>query len=487
VYEHLRRLAGGALIYGVGGIVSRFVSILLLPFFTAYLAPSDYGVLALLAIVSVFLAGFASLGTGASMGICYFEAKTAVERDSVVFSTITGVALSSMSLLIAAVLMRAPASKLLFGTADYGQHLVLIFVQMAVTTMTAPILAQLRMENRAKTYISYSIALAIGVSVANVVAVIVLKGGLLGLLYSAAAMNLLFGIGLLVFYCARKRPDFSLYVFRRVIRLGLPSAFGVGAFFFIDYSGRALIERFAGLSELGVFSLGLSFGMMMTLLADSAFGVAWPAFFISFIDRREEAARVFGKVLLLFSGFYLFLCLAFFLFASPVVHLLTQPAFHGAATVVGGVALCSVLKGVYLIFLPGFYFEKKLYWQTFLEWVAAIVAVGLGWLAIPLWGKEGAVIAAVSAYLVLCFLTYFVGRSFLRVEYSFTRIGGIVVFFLIGAWASFANFGLTFALDALVRMAILLVFGVIVLSLSLSASELKTASRVIRQIVAKTN
>ena len=471
MHEHLKRLASGSLIYGVGGVVSRFVSILLLPFFTAYLTPADYGVVALLAIVSVFLAGFASLGTGASMGICYFEAKTQEGRASVVLSTIAGVALSSTLLLVTAVLMRESVSRLLFDVADYGQHLVLVFVQMTATTVTAPVLAQLRMEDRAKAYIYYSIGLAVSIAGANVVAVIVLGGGLLGLLYSGAMVNVVFASALIGAYCVQKRPAFTPQLFRRVIRLGLPSAFGVGAFFFIDYSGRALVEQFAGLNELGVFSLGLSFGMVMTLLADSAFGVAWPAFFISFIDRREEAAKTFGKVLLLFTGFYLFLCLAFFLFAAPVIKLLTTPAFHAASTVVGGVALCSVLKGAYLIFLPGFYFEKKLHWQTLLEWTAAIVCIVAGLLLIPHWGKEGAVIAAVMAYLALCLGAYFAGRRFLQVEYPFARVGGIAVFFIIGVWMSFTEFALTFVADLLLRLAVWVSFGVVVALFGLNKSE----------------
>ena len=41
--SHLKRLAKHSVIYGLGGLVSRILAVLLLPLYTRYLTPSDYG------------------------------------------------------------------------------------------------------------------------------------------------------------------------------------------------------------------------------------------------------------------------------------------------------------------------------------------------------------------------------------------------------------------------------------------------------------
>ena len=43
VFEQLKRLAKHSAIYGLGGLVQRLLAVLLLPLYTSYLTPSDYG------------------------------------------------------------------------------------------------------------------------------------------------------------------------------------------------------------------------------------------------------------------------------------------------------------------------------------------------------------------------------------------------------------------------------------------------------------
>jgi hypothetical protein len=67
------QLARGTLIYGIGGILSRFIGFLLLPVFTSYLTPTEFGISALLGFIGFLVTPVFSLGLGAAMGICYFD------------------------------------------------------------------------------------------------------------------------------------------------------------------------------------------------------------------------------------------------------------------------------------------------------------------------------------------------------------------------------------------------------------------------------
>jgi O-antigen/teichoic acid export membrane protein len=55
----LRRLGKHSAIYGLGGLVSRILGVLLLPLYTRYLSPSDYGkvetLIALTAVAGIVL------------------------------------------------------------------------------------------------------------------------------------------------------------------------------------------------------------------------------------------------------------------------------------------------------------------------------------------------------------------------------------------------------------------------------------------------
>ena len=43
MFDQIKRLAKHSAIYGVGGVVSRLLAVVLLPIYTAYLEPDDLG------------------------------------------------------------------------------------------------------------------------------------------------------------------------------------------------------------------------------------------------------------------------------------------------------------------------------------------------------------------------------------------------------------------------------------------------------------
>jgi O-antigen/teichoic acid export membrane protein len=152
---------------------------------------------------------------------------------------------------------------------------------------------------------------------------------------------------------------------------------------------------------------------------------------MSFINKKDEARILFGIIFKYFLFAYGTLALIFFLTARPIVFLMTAEPFHSAYTVAGLVACAYVLKACYLIMLPGLYYEKQLHIQTTIEWVGAMVNVGLNFLLIPLLQKEGAAIATVLSYVSLTVLVYFMGNKFLQVKYDWKNIGKFVVAFSV--------------------------------------------------------
>lgn len=453
-----RRLVGAAAIYGLGGAVSRLASLIALPLLTRYLAPTDYGVIAMLGLMANLLIAAVTLGTGNSMGICFHEARERVERSSVVWSTSAVVIVSAGAWALIGVLASGPISRLLFDVDSYAVAVALAFGQMAATASVAPLLGRWRMEERVRPYVMATAGLAVATITANVVAVAVLRLGLLGMLWSTLLIQSAYCLILYVVCWREDPPRVAAIWTRRVVRLGWPSIFGVGAFFMLDFGGRLILEHYAGLESLGLYSVGLMLGLGIAILTEGAFGAAWPGFFLSFFDRPAVAGEVFGKVFHYYLVVFLSLAAAFFLFARPVVTLLTAPAYHAAAQVVGLIALSSVLKGAYLIFLPGLYFQRKLYVQTALEWAGALVGVALALALVPRFGILGAATAAVCGYLFLVVATGLVARRYLATHVDAARVALLVASFVAVAWLSVSDLNVSAVGDWALRTAVWLAY-----------------------------
>lgn len=428
----IRRLVRSFLVYGIGGVLQKFMGLLLLPLFTRVLSPEDYGVLALLAFVAVALSGVFNLGTGNSMGLLYFREEGAFRRATVVWSNAL-LMLANGAILAGGLYFVAPSiSTWIFETPEYADLLRISFIGLAISSVTDPFLAFLRMEEKARLYVMLSLtsaALTLGL---NAWFVLGLGWGIMGATVAGLVANMLtcVMVGLVVARRLEFNVDFSL--FQPLVRIGFPSIFGLFAFLLIDYADRQMLQRMLGLHALGIYTVGYNFGMAMLIFV-GAFSTAWPAFFMSFINREDEAKLLFGKVLRYYTVSFGLLALMFFATAKPMVEWLTGTEFHMGYMVIGMVATAYMLKGVYLIFLPGLYFRNKLHLQAGVEWSAAIVNICFNLWWIPLFGIVGAAAATVVGYLVLPLLAWRLASRHLDVVYDWPRMAGIGLVFLVCA------------------------------------------------------
>ena len=446
------------------------VSLLLLPLFTRFLTTADYGVLSLLGIMTTLLAGAVHLGTGNSVGICFHEAPDAAERSRVVWSMALVIGASAIAWVLIGVLASSLISSLLFGSPGYSVPVRLAFGQMAASALVVPVLGSWRLEERARPFVIATVSLTALTGLSNAIAVAVLHLGVLGMLWSTFIVQLVYCVILYALLAHRAAARPARYWARRLVRLGWPSVFGVGAFFALDFGDRIALERLGGIRSVGLYSVGVSFGLGMSILAEGAFGAAWPGFFSSFLNRQDEARYVFGRVLHYYLVIFLTLGAAFFLFAKPLVHLLTAPAFHEASRVVGLIAMCNVLKGVYLIFLPGFYFNRKLHVQTTLEWGGALVGLGGAVLLIPRFGIVGAALGPLVGYVFLTTATILVARRYLAPLVDRARTSLLLLSFLAVVAVSYVNFGGSPGVVWLVRGAFWVAYIVFVWSVFVDRS-----------------
>ena len=73
-----------SVIYGAGRALQKFLVALLLPLYTAFLTPSDYGILGMVVTVTTFLDVFVTLGFDVAFSRFYFDDKSPQARRRVI-------------------------------------------------------------------------------------------------------------------------------------------------------------------------------------------------------------------------------------------------------------------------------------------------------------------------------------------------------------------------------------------------------------------
>ena len=180
--EQIQRLGKHSVIYGLGGLIQRIVAVLLLPLYTRYLSPEDYGAIEALVALSAVLFALLRAGIQSSFFRFYFQADDERGRQAVVRTSFWFTMGAATLALAVGLALAGPISTALFSTSDYANLVRAAFVGLWASMNYDQLMALFRVEERS---VSYSIASLANVLVtvgATILLVVVLDKGPVGVL-----------------------------------------------------------------------------------------------------------------------------------------------------------------------------------------------------------------------------------------------------------------------------------------------------------------
>src|SRR5688572_16790879 len=100
----IRMLGRHAAIYGVGNMLAKLTSFIMLPIYTRYLTPADYGVLELTSMTLDFLAIMLGMNVAGTVYRFFAEEKSKAGRDLVMSTAAIGKIVTSLILAVGGLL-----------------------------------------------------------------------------------------------------------------------------------------------------------------------------------------------------------------------------------------------------------------------------------------------------------------------------------------------------------------------------------------------
>ena len=434
---HLRRLGNHSLIYGLGGIFNRYLSYLLLPVFTLYLTPADYGIVSMLGLITFIATPIFSLGFTAAIAPPYFEGNNQRQKEATIWTALTVLLASVSAWTVVGTIFAPQISWITFQTSKYDDLVTITLFSIGISILYTPFRLYLQFEERAKLFIAITAVSSLAILGLDVIMVVILEKGIKGLITGQLIGQIITLALFALVSIHRLKFRLSQHVGKDLLRLGLPLMPSFAFLFLLLEGNKYVVQWLQGLEPLGIYTVGFNLGSAIKLVT-SGIQRAWLPFFMSFIDKKEEAGVLFGRVFTYYVLGIGTLNVVFYIFARPVVMMLTQSTFHSAYQIVGLSASAFFLSGVYVILLPGMYFAKEPQVQTAIQAVAALLALGLNFWLVPLFGLLGAGLALALGMFALTLLTFawnFLRRQkYLTVQYEWQRIfrfSLIYIFFVI--------------------------------------------------------
>lgn len=423
--EQITRLGKNAIIYGVGSILNRFIGFLLLPLFTKYLTPVDYGVSSILGWMTFLIIPIFSFGIGAAMAPSYFEKDDSYRKNTTVWSAFTILLVSATILILLGVPFAKLWSNLAFQTPDFHEMVTLTLISTGISIISTPFILYLQFEERARLYAVFSVITTLVSIGSNLLLVVVFNRGIRGIIEGNLITQVVNLALFLVPTISNLKYKFRFDIVRELLRVGIPLIPSFAFLFILGQGNRYILQVFRGLEAVGIYTIGYNFGMVVSVAVDALI-VAWVPYFMGFIDRQKEAKTLFGRIVTFYIVGFGTLSLMFYVFAKPIVMLMTQPAFHGAYQVVGFAATAYFLTGLYSLLLPGVYFAKEIKYVSLIQGIAAILGIGANFVLISQFGVFGAGLGLMLGYLCMVIVIVMWNKkrkqAYLQVEYEWKRI-----------------------------------------------------------------
>ena len=398
-----------SIIYLGSSIINKSIPFFLLPVLTKYLSPAEYGILSIFLIMVTFYSAFVGMNIHINVSKNFF--RRSKEELSVIIGNILFILFASFIFFFIVTLI----GSFFFDTAfsipkKWILTIPLISYMFMVNTLNLTIL---RNEEKAVMFGVFEISnTAVTMSITVVLLV------LYGFGWESQAIGIL--VSYFIFYIISAihmykrgfiKLKFDSAFAKDILRTSLPLIPHVLGGIIITVSDRLFIEHMINLEEVGIYSVGYTFGLVVILFTD-AFIKAWsPWFFKNLVKPTEKKKIQIVKYTYAYIAGVLILPVIISLAAELVLPFIIDERYLGAKRYIFWIALGYAIHGIYRIFYPYLVHINRTAFLGFSSIVAAVLNLILNYFLIDSMGAIGAAYATILSFMTSSLLVFLYQRK----------------------------------------------------------------------------
>jgi O-antigen/teichoic acid export membrane protein len=421
----LASLGGFAMMFSLVAVLSKVVSFALLPVYTRYLTPADYGKIELVELsfdVLTMIAGSRLLG---GLFRFYYKAETEDERRAVIS---TGALLICGGYVMVGILAFVGASQIAYlclGDTKYTSLVRIGSLALASQALGTVPLALLRLQSRMTTAVAVQLGrIAIQVAL-NVLFLVHFHLGPRAIFLSTLIANLTVGGTTMIVCMWPIGLRYSRAIVIELYRFGGPLIAMQAATFILTFGDRYFLRVATNLSSVGLYTMAYQFAFAFGVLTQTPFNLVWePKRFE--VATRPDRDAIYSRVFVYFNVAALAMALAIAIFVRDFLHIIATPPFFGAANVVPLLLVATILGGWASLHEIGILVSERTGFLALANWLAAAVTLAAYAVLIPPYGSWGAAVATVIGYVARYGFTYGFSQRVWPVRYAWSPVWQLI-------------------------------------------------------------
>lgn len=397
--NRLKLFVENFLVYGLGGMISKLIPLVMLPIITRLMPDTIYfGLNDLSNMVVSFGSAIAVMGMYDAMFRLYFDRQSEEWKKEICSTTLAFTLCTSLSLFFVLVIFRGYFAKLFFSDEQLGVLLCLSAISILIGATNSIVSAPTRMQNKRKVYLltntltsllSYAVAVPL-----------LLRGHFIIAMPLSCALSA--GIIEIIFVCLN-RNWFSIRKVRRghltaLLKIALPLMPNFIVYWVFNSCDRLMISKLIGTEYTGIYAVGAKLGQLSQLVY-TAFAGGWQYFAFATMDDKDQVGLT-SKIFEYLGVISFILTMVVATFSQLIFNILFTGDYLGGYIVAPYLFLAPLLQMLFQVVCNQFLVIKKTWPNIIILGIGAVVNVLFNLFAIPHMGIEGAALATLLGYTV---------------------------------------------------------------------------------------
>ena len=459
IVNHLRNLLKHSAIYSMATFLQRFIGLLMLPFLTNPEFVATKAEFANFTLYYTFIS-FTNILFLYGMDAAFLRFSILGKKDTktIFSSTFYTLVVSGLFLSTMIWFFKDSLGSVIFLEQGRGDYLILAVILLFTDSLSNVPYLLLRVTERSMTFSGIKIFRFVLELVFNIVFVIYLRVGWIGMVYG----NILAAfINLLILVWINRSYFLAVYdfpVIREMLFFGLPFIPNSLAYMLIELVDRLIVPNILSKEVLAVYAANYRFGMVMGAFI-LAFRNAWQPFFLK-TSKEKDAKNIFGQIFSVFiSVTGILLIISSYLVPSLIqlkfyenISFLNESYWEGLF-IIPMLLSAYFLYGIYVYFTLGVYIEKKSKLIGIFTFIGALTNIVINLLLLDILGILGAAVATVAAYGVMALLIFLYNQKIYKIELNYNKIIRLFISIIVYLCLLYI-----FDLDFIERLIILVTF-----------------------------
>ena len=419
--NYLKKLAGQTAIYGLSSVIGRLLNYLLVPLYTRYFLPEEYGLVTEVYAYVAFLVVFLTYG----FETAFFRFSKKERNVKNVYSTALISLIASSSFFILLMFYQSSSVANFLGYGIESKIIEWFAIILGLDAISSISFAKLRQEERA---FRFAIIRLIGIStnIALNLYFIVYKEFGIEYIFISNLLSSIFTIVCLLPEMIKANFIFDTNLWKRMMIYALPLALAGLAGMINETIDRVLLKHLLvdpkiAAYELGIYGAFYKLSIIMILFIQTFRFAAEPFFFSQY--KKKDDRKIYAEVMKYFIITMIIIFLIAIIYYDYLISFLGS-AYHDERGffVVSILLLANLFLGIFFNLSIWYKLTEQTRYGAYLAIFGAIITLTLNITLIPKIGFEGSAWATLVCYFSMAIASYFLGKKHFYIPYQVDKI-----------------------------------------------------------------